>query len=275
MKPILIMAMAEIREGLRNRWIATAIIGLTLFAFSLALLGSTPIGEVKAGALDITTVSLASLSVYLIPLIALMLAFDAIVGETERGTLLLLLTYPIKRWQVLAGKFTGHLAILSLAVIIGYGLAALYIVVKHQVNAVEWLNYFGMIISTLLLGSVFISIGYLLSVLIRDRASAVGACIALWLLMIVVYDFMLLGLILADQQQYISAGVLAAMVYLNPTDIYRLFNLTGSESAGLISGMGDLTGTVILPVWSMVIALLAWIVLPLVMAMTIFHRREL
>jgi Cu-processing system permease protein len=274
MRPLLIMAMAEIREGLRNRWIVSAILGLTLFAFSLALLGSAPIGEVKASALSITTVSLASLSVYLIPLIALMLAFDAIVGEAERGTLLLLLTYPIKRWQVLAGKFLGHMSILSLAVVIGYGLAGLYISLKHAIDITEWLNYGSMIASTLLLGSVFLSIGYLLSVLIKERATAIGASIAVWLVMIVVYDFMLLGLVLSDKEQLISGKILAAIIYLNPTDIYRLFNLAGNESAALISGMGDLAGTVLLQPWSMIIALLIWIATPLIAAISIFHRTE-
>ena len=42
-----------------------------------------------------TVVSLASLTVFLVPLIALLLAYDAIVGEAERGTLLLLLAYPV------------------------------------------------------------------------------------------------------------------------------------------------------------------------------------
>ena len=42
------------------------------------------------------------------PLIALLLSYDAIVGEVERGTMMLLLTYPVARWQVVLGKFLGH-----------------------------------------------------------------------------------------------------------------------------------------------------------------------
>ena len=61
-----------------------------------------------AGALDVSVVSRTSLSVYLLPLIALLLAFDALVGEFERGTMLLLLSYPVARWQVVMGKFSGH-----------------------------------------------------------------------------------------------------------------------------------------------------------------------
>jgi Cu-processing system permease protein len=275
MKPVFIMAMAEFREALHNRWIATAVLGLTLFAISLALLGSAPIGEIRAGILDVTTVSLASLSVYLVPLIALMLAFDAIVGEAERGTLLLLLTYPIRRWQLLAGKFLGHLSILSLAVIVGYGLAGLYISVAHPVDAAQWLNYGSMIASTLLLGAVFLSIAHLVSVLTKERATAIGVSIIIWLIMIVVYDFLLLGLVLADSKQVISAGQLAAAIYLNPTDIYRLFNLAGNEGAAMISGMSELADTPLLRPWSMVLALVIWTAVPFTTAAIIFQRREL
>ena len=42
-----------------------------------------------------TVASLTSLATFLMPLIALLLAYDAIVGEEEGGTLLLLLTYPL------------------------------------------------------------------------------------------------------------------------------------------------------------------------------------
>jgi len=109
MKILWILAMKELRDGLRNRWIAAAIIVLGTLALALSLLGSAPTGSIKASPMDISVISLASLSVYLIPLIALMLSFDTLVGEFERGTMMLLLTYPVTRWQVIIGKFLGHL----------------------------------------------------------------------------------------------------------------------------------------------------------------------
>ena len=96
MNAVTVLATSEIRDGLRNRWIAASIILLTALSLSLYFLGSAPTGSIKASSLSIAVVSLASLSVYLIPLMALMLSFDALVGEFERGTMLLLLTYPIK-----------------------------------------------------------------------------------------------------------------------------------------------------------------------------------
>ena len=76
-------------------------------------------------ALDVVIVSLSSLTIFLVPLVALLISHDAIVGEMERGTMLLLLSYPVSRRQVLLGKFVGHLAILAFATVLGYGTAAL------------------------------------------------------------------------------------------------------------------------------------------------------
>ena len=92
---------------------------------TLAFLGAAPTGTAKASGLAVTIVSLSSLTIFLVPLIALLLSYDAIVGEVDRGTMALLLAYPVARWQVVLGKFAGHLAILGFAIVVGYGLAAL------------------------------------------------------------------------------------------------------------------------------------------------------
>src|SRR5579875_784943 len=99
MRQALLIAAKELRDGLRNRWVLAVTALLAAFALTLAFLGAAPTGTVKADALDVTVVSLSSLSIFLLPLIALLLSFDAVVGEMERGTLGLLLAYPVTRWQ--------------------------------------------------------------------------------------------------------------------------------------------------------------------------------
>src|SRR5690625_3118411 len=120
---ILLLALQEIRIGLRNRLVIATTIVLGALALSLVLLGSAPTGSVKVDALAVVVVSLASLTIFLVPLIALLLSFDTIVGEHERGTLMLLLYCPISRWQVIVGRVLGPPAILAIAALIGYGCA--------------------------------------------------------------------------------------------------------------------------------------------------------
>jgi Cu-processing system permease protein len=274
MKPVFVMALAEIQEGIRNRWVIASILLLLVLATSLALLGSAPVGIIKASQLSVTMVSLTSLSIYLIPLIALMLSFDSIVGESERGTLLLLLTYPIRRWQIIIGKFLGHLSILAIAILLGYGVVALYFVIDDVGTAQEWLSYLSMMASSLLLGAVFIALGYLVSVVVQQRATATGISLALWLFIVVFYDLMLLGALLTDKSHVIQSKLLAVLILFNPADVYRLFNLTGSDISALASGMSGITQSDLLAPSTLVITLIIWLLIPLMLSIFIFQKRE-
>jgi ABC-2 type transport system permease protein len=58
--------------------------------------------------------AIASTTAYMAPLLGLALAFDAVCGERERGTLRLLLSRPIYREDVINGKIISALAVISL-----------------------------------------------------------------------------------------------------------------------------------------------------------------
>ena len=275
MRNVFLIAGKEIQEAMRNRWVLATTLLLATLALTLTLLGSAPTGTVGVRALDVVIVSLSSLSIFLLPLIALLISHDAIAGEVERGTMLLLLSYPVGRWQILIGKFAGHLAILAFATSLGYGLAALVLAATGAAIDASSLAAFAMLIgSSVLLGAVFISVGYLVSALVRERATAAGIVIGIWLLLVIIYDMALLGLLVLDQGRTISAGVLNALLLANPTDVYRMFNLSGSN-VGLFSGMAGLADAITLNPFVLLVALLSWALLPLGLAAIAFSRREL
>ena len=180
MTNILIIARKEIQEGLRNRWVLATTLLLAALALTLSFLGSAPTGNVGVNRLDVVIVSLSSLTIFLVPLIALLLSHDAIVGESERGTMLLLLSYPVGRSEVIFGKFLGHLAILGFATLFGYGAAAGALTVAGSDIALEsWGAFAAMIVSSILLGAVFLAIGYLASTLVGERSTAGGIAIGI------------------------------------------------------------------------------------------------
>ena len=275
MRMIWILALKELRDGLRNRWVAAAIILLATLAIVLSLMGSAPTGSVKVSALDITVINLASLSVYLIPLIALMLSFDALVGEFERGTMLLLLTYPVTRWQVIMGKFVGHALILFIAIFAGYGGAFFFMVVMGDGSIDGWQAYFMMMTSSLLLGSVFISLGYLVSVLVKERATAIGSAIGLWLIFVVLYDLILFGALLLDKQQVIGQKLFSTLMLISPTDSYRILNLSMFDGVSQSAGIAGLASNAGMSSGLLVGVILMWIIIPLVTTLYIFQKREL
>lgn len=276
MRNILIVARKEIQEGLRNRWVLATTLLLAALSLSLTFLGSAPTGTVGVRALDVVIVSLSSLTIFLLPLIALLISHDAIVGEMERGTMLLLLSYPVARWQVLLGKFVGHLSILAFATLLGYGAAAVALAATGAaIDAESWRAFASMIGSSVLLGSVFIAVGYLVSALVRERGTAGGIAIGIWLVFVLIYDMALLGLLVVDQGQIVSGAFLNALLLLNPTDAYRLFNLTGFAKISSFSGMAGVAQNATLSPSVLLAALAAWALIPLALAALAFSRREL
>lgn len=272
----LIIARKEIHQAIRNRWVLAATLLLAALALSLTFLGSAPTGTVGVRALDVVIVSLSSLTIFLIPLIALLISHDAIVGDMERGTMLLLLSYPVARWQVLFGKFLGHLAVLAFATCLGYGIAAAALVATgNRIDSDSLLAFAAMVGSSVLLGAVFVAIGYLVSALVRDRGTAAGICIGLWLLLVLIYDMALLGLLAVDQGRTLSAAGLDALLLLNPTDVYRLFNLTGFANVSTFAGMAGLAQSTTLSSRALLAALAFWTLIPLSLAAVAFSRREL
>lgn len=269
------IAAQEIRVGLRNRWVIAITLLLAALSLSLVLLGSAPMGTVGADPLAIVVVSLASLTIFLVPLIALLLSFDAIVGEQERGTLMLLLSYPLARWQVVAGKVVGQIVILAFATVIGYGAAAAALAMQADVGREAWLAYSGMLATSVMLGAAFIALGCLVSTMVQERATAASLAVGLWLFFVLIYDAALLGLLVANQGHTIGERWLSALLLLNPADAYRLFNMTSTESVSVYSGMAGLGDPSGLAPATLLAALAAWILVPLLLAVAVFQRRSI
>ena len=277
MKQILILGMREITDGMRNRWVVMVTLLMAALALVLALLGSVPLGTTKVSELAVTIVSLSSLSIFFIPLIALLVSYDAIVGESERGTLLLLLAYPVTRWQIVMGKFIGQLTLLSVAIILGYGMAALAIAMTSEGEMADqaWAAYAGLLGSSIMLGAVFLSIGLVISVLVRERGTAAALAVGVWLVLVLVYDMGLLGILAADSDQVLGDHLVTSLLLANPTDAYRMLNLVGSNEVSLLSGMSALSASRDIPTSLLYGLLIMWSVIPLCLAGVLFQRRPL
>ncbi len=272
MNAILTIAGKEFRDGLRNRWVLAIALVLAFLAVGIAGFGAAASGGLGFTSLATTLVSLATLAVFLIPLIALLLAYDAVVGEQEAGTLLLLLTYPISRTQLLLGKFLGHGLILAAATLLGFGVAGVVIAVGAEgVPLAELAAGMGLLIgSSILLGWVFIAFAYLISVWVTEKARAAGLALVVWFLFVLVFDLGLLALLVSVER---GGDWLPWLLLLNPTECFRLINLAGFEAARSYSGLTSIAeGRIFRPAMVTTI-LVAWILVPLGLALLRFRHR--
>jgi len=270
MTRILASAGAEFRIALRNRWVTIAVVMMALFSMVLSAAGSAPTGALGVDKLSVTVASLTSLAVYLVPLVALLMSFDAVAGEVERGTLSLVLTYPVSRAELLLGKFVAHLSILALAVAVGYAIAAaaaIYMDPRASAGLPALLRLFW---SSLLLGAAFIAIGYAISAIARRPGAAAGLAIGLWLVMIVLYDLGLLAAVVADGGGYFTTHVFPWMLIANPADAFRLYNLAASEATAAAAGIGGAANTI--PAGRALTSIILWPLFGLVLATLAFRK---
>lgn len=267
-QPFLAVAGKEFRDRLRNRWVLAVALVLAVFALLIAYVGGAQSGEVGFRGVGVTVASLASLAIYLVPLIALLLGFDAIVGERERGTLDLLLSMPISRAELLLGKYCGLAAALAVATVAGFGAAL--VPLARQVDADGLRQYAAFVGSTMLLGLAFLSLAVLISVAARERARATGAAIAIWFFFVLVFDLALLGALVVSAGRNASGWAPYALL-LNPADVFRVLNVFGMDAArsayGLETLMADHWNNPVL----LCGAMLLWIVAPLGIALWRFR----
>lgn len=266
------VAKLELLIARRNMWVATSVILMALFSFVLTLAGAAPTGTLGADPLTVSATSITTLSVYLIPLISLLLSFDAIAGEAERGTLALGLTYPVSRREILLGKFTAHLAVLAFAVAIGLLVMVGMIIWRHGGADLSLERPLKLFVTSMTLGASFLGIGYFVSALVRRTAVASGIVILIWLICIVLYDLGLLGMLIADEGGRFSKDVFPWLLAANPADAFRLINMPAETVSVLSSDLGA-AGNVVDK--SMAFAsLILWPLLTLFSAWLVFRRLE-
>lgn len=270
MSRILATAGTEFRIALRNRWVAIAVVLMGLFALVLSAAGSAPTGELGVDRLSVTVASLTSLAVYLVPLLALLMSFDAIAGEVERGTLPLLLTYPVSRAEVLAGKLLAHVTVLSIAVAVGYGIAAVAALVVDPGASAGLPALWRLGWTSVLLGATFVGAGYALSALARRPSGAAGLAIGLWLGLVVLYDLGLLAAVVVDSGGPFTTNVFPFALLANPADAFRLFNLSASDATAAAAGVGGAAAAI--PIWQSLSSIVIWPVVALGLATLAFRR---
>ena len=275
MTAVTAIAGREVLAGIRNRWMLAAALLLGVLALTLAFVGSTPAGPVAASRLAITVVSLSSLSVFLVPLIGLLVSYDTLVGEIERGTMPLLMTHPVTRWRIVLGKFAGQVAILAVATVAGFGVAALATGLGDGSDAEAWRAFGIMVGSSILLGAAFIALGTLFSAVVAERGTAAGISVAAWLVFVVLFDMALLAILVADEGQVVSGELFRVLLLLNPTDVYRMLTLSGSETVGALSGMAGVSAEAAFGHGILLPVMVLWIAVPLGLAGLLFGRKEL
>jgi ABC-type transport system involved in multi-copper enzyme maturation permease subunit len=278
-KSIYTIAKKEFMDNIRNKWIiAMVIIFLLLTILSSYLASGQAGGEEAFGGMEDTVVTLLSISTLLIPIIAIMLGYATISGEAESGSLSIVLSYPIKRIEVLLGKLFGLGSVLIFSIILGFGVGGL--IIAATVGASEGIAFLLFIFLTAILGFVYLSLSICISSICKKRVTSIagGVMIFFWAM---IYGMIIFGILLASGislEDFMTPGFnypdwLFNSVFFSPGDMYQMSVMQGF---GLSQAFGfSIEAPEYMSLGLLVFAQFIWLIIPMIIAYRFFKIRDI
>jgi len=125
---------------------------------------------------------------YVLSFLCVVLAYNAVSGEVESGTLRLVLSNPVSRSTFLFGKLLAHLATVQVGTAVG-SLVSLLILSLHGVLDLDLhiaRSYLLFLVGTTVYAALFLLLGTAISALTRSSASSLVLLVTAWTVLIVV-----------------------------------------------------------------------------------------
>ena len=268
-----VIALHEYRRALETRWLFGFALIFAVVVLALSYFGLVASREVGFQSLARLTLSLLNLVLVLVPLAALTFGTQSLARDPE--ALALLLAQPVRRRDVLLGKYLGTLAALWAAELLGFGGGG--ILVALSAGSGQGPGYAVLVALSMALAASSLALAFLIAAIWPERVRSLSAALLLWIVQVILYDLLVLGLSAVLRGVALEQLLVPALL-LNPVDLVRVLTtlavgsgaLFGPTSASLVRLFGAPAG-----IAASLGALVLWIVGPLALAVRVFERRDL
>ena len=278
-KSVFAIAKKEFLDNIRNKWI----IVLTILLFLLVILfsylaGRQSGGEDLLGDMQNTVFGLVGISSILIPLIAIILGFGTISGEAESGALSVVLSYPVKRVEILFGKLIGLGSVIIVSILVGFGFGG--ILITATVGSESWLSYIAFIGLTIFLGFIYLSLSICISSFFKRRITSIGGglLIFFWgmivgsILMGVVFasGFEMKDMMTGNFPEWYWYETLFSPMDLHQTTVTKAFGIETIKYMDFSIDMPEF-----LNIGLLLFTHLIWFIVPLILSYRFFKKRDI
>jgi Cu-processing system permease protein len=211
--------------------------------------------------------SLLNIVLMVVPLVSVV--FTTIHFFSSYEFIELMLAQPINRRVIFLSEYVAVASSLCIAYIIGVGVP--FVVFGAGMSVIP------LMFTGIFLTLVFVSLAFLSSVLTRDKSKAIGIALLFWFYFSLIYDGLVLWVIYTFND-YPLDKVTLTLIAFNPVDLARIIMLLQLDISALMgytgafyknffgSNMGVLFSSSILFLWTIV---------PLLLALRIFNRKDL
>jgi Cu-processing system permease protein len=231
---------------------------LMVISFSLFMLEDTA---------EKALLGMMNVVLFIIPLVSLV--FSTIYLYNASEFVELMLSQPVRRKVLLSRIFSGLAFSFIIATLMGMGLPVLLYGATVQGLL--------LLISAMLLSLIFTSVALLASVVTRDKARGIGIALLLWVYFAFVFDGLVL-MVLFQFADYPLEIPMIGMAMLNPVDLVRIFMLLQIDMSAMMGFTGAVFqkyfGSTAGQVISLIVMLI-WMMIPLLLAVKKFNKRDL
>ncbi len=243
---------------LRNKFVILYTLFLLLVTLSMFSLDTDP-GK--------STISLLNIILLVVPLVSIV--FTTIHFYNSYEFIELLLSQPVSRRTIYFAEYLSIALALSLAYFIGVAVPLFFF--DFNVAAIY------LILSGLALTLVFVSLAFVAAVSTRDKAKAIGVSLLFWFYFTLIYDGFILYVIYSFSD-YPLEKIILMLVSLNPIDLARIIILLKLDLSALMGYTGafykNFFGSNLGVAYSFLLLLL-WTLVPLLLAMRRFVRKDM
>lgn len=270
--PLRTIARMEFMATERVWWIRLLTAAYALITIAMAY-ASGVVGETEPDeAFARLTVAVLPLALTLVPLAALLIGVTA--AATDDATSFLL-SQPVSRLQHLVGRWLGQAAALSISLVAGFGTGGAIVVLLSGARDIARL---GVLMGACVIAAIaFLSISTLIVSTVSRRSAAMGLAAFVWFFTVILYDAAMLT-IAVSTTGVTGARVLFVSVFGNVVDLVRVLALLLAGTPHVLGAAGEswlrALGTPTVASALSTFALLAWIFIPLAIAVRIHTTRD-
>lgn len=240
---VVTIAQKEFADSLWSPVFLVLLVTFTLvtFVFSyqqgLAAERLSKMGGESTSVLMLGLKGIAGIITWFAPLIGIALSFDAVIKEQKSGSMNVLLTHPVFRDTIILGKLLGFMLTLFLVLSISAAVSVgtLLVLIGEVVSTMELTRIALYVLFTFLYALVFLGIGVILSIVVKDAADSLVYNVIIWLGLSIVFTVIVITFFLLSGQTLtgdISGwGIVAKISNISPMHHYAEV-ITGKTNLG-------------------------------------------
>ena len=216
------VARKDFADAVRSKMV-WGVIGVFVLFMGLLLLvaPATFPSDIEVDA-EMALAFVAELAQLFVPIVALIAAYMAVVGERRSGSLRILLSYPFSRFDVVAGKFLGRTVVIGSALLVAVAVTVgIAIAVYGNPGAAAIV---GVLVSVLLFGLAFTGLAVGVSAATATRGKAMATVLGVYLLFLLFWEAIVGGIYYAANGSLPGLEVEAwyfLLLRLSPIEAFR------------------------------------------------------